>query len=120
MAARDIIKFLLVAIVCLLLLLPVESALINKDDMMKSFSDKCSQGFSLTCLKADFVKFLDKLEDQKDIELFGGLSVGRDAGVKEINKAELIGGELIFVATYFTSSRKKRIWVNCQHIFRTI
>lgn len=91
MEARDIIKFLLVAIMCLLL--PTESALASKDDMMRSFTERCAKGFSLTCMKADFVKFLDKLDDKKDIELFGGLSLGKDESVPEVKNSEIISGE---------------------------
>lgn len=94
-AARDIVKFLMVAIMCLLL--PVESAASSKDDMMRSFTEKCSKGFSFTCMKADFVKFLDTLEDQKDIELFAGLSLGKDEGVTEMTNSEIISGELFIV-----------------------
>lgn len=91
MEFRDICKFLLVAIMCLLL--QVESASSNKDDLMKSFTEKCSKGFSLTCMKADFVKFLDKLDDKKDIELFGGLSLGKDEGAVGVKNSEIISGE---------------------------
>ncbi|KAL5284821.1 hypothetical protein ACFFRR_006874 [Megaselia abdita] len=87
MEARDIIRFLLVAMLCLLL--QVESAS-TKDDMMKSFMEKCSKGFSFTCMKADLVKFLDKIEDKKDIELFGGLSLGKDEGAVDVKNSEII------------------------------
>lgn len=93
MEARDICRFLLVAICCLIL--QVESAATNKDDLMKSFTEKCSKGFSLTCMKADFVKFLDKLDNQKDIDLFGGLSLERNDDSKSVMNSEIVSGELL-------------------------
>lgn len=75
------------------MLLQVESASTNKDDMMRSFTEKCSKGFSFTCMKADFVKLLDKFEETKNIELLSGLSLEKDEGAKEMKNSEIISGK---------------------------
>ena len=54
--------------------------------------EDCASGFSWMCLKIEFVKLMERLTEQNELNILPGVSVVKDANATALKTAEMMAG----------------------------
>ncbi|KAL3268033.1 hypothetical protein HHI36_007166 [Cryptolaemus montrouzieri] len=81
----------LLTLSCLLVVKCNESTVkSDRSEYKKTLNKDCANTYTPTCLKLDIVSWVDKLNENDDVNLLPGVSVVRENGSEQVNTADIV------------------------------